>query len=148
MTFAVVGILGHFSKTILLFFLPQIINFLYSVPQLFHFVPCPRHRMPKYNSETDLLECSRTVFRTSELNIFGKFFYHLFKTLHIIQSTEDKDGLISTNNFTIINFTITLIGPTHEKKLTLYLMAFQVFCSILAFAIRYPLAEYFYKYDN
>lgn len=46
MTFAVVGILGHFSKTLLLFFLPQIINFLYSCPQLFKFVPCPRHRLP------------------------------------------------------------------------------------------------------
>lgn len=47
MTFAVVGILGHFSKTMLLFFLPQIINFLFSCPQLFHFVPCPRHRLPR-----------------------------------------------------------------------------------------------------
>ena len=26
----------------------QIANFLYSVPQLFHLVPCPRHRLPKY----------------------------------------------------------------------------------------------------
>jgi hypothetical protein len=50
MTFAVVGILGHFSKTVLLFFIPQVINFLYSVPQLFRLVPCPRHRMPKYVS--------------------------------------------------------------------------------------------------
>lgn len=47
MTFAVVGILGHFSKTMLLFFIPQIFNFLFSCPQLFHFVPCPRHRLPK-----------------------------------------------------------------------------------------------------
>lgn len=47
MTFAVVGILGHFSKTMLLFFLPQVINFVYSVPQLFHLVPCPRHRLPR-----------------------------------------------------------------------------------------------------
>ena len=48
MTFAVVGILGHFSKTMLLFFLPQIFNFIFSAPQLFHLVECPRHRMPKY----------------------------------------------------------------------------------------------------
>ena len=34
-TFAVVGILGHFSKTLLLFFIPQVINFLWSCPQLF-----------------------------------------------------------------------------------------------------------------
>ncbi|PVV04730.1 hypothetical protein BB560_000761 [Smittium megazygosporum] len=48
MTFAVAGILGHFSKTLLLFFLPQIVNFLYSIPQLFRLVPCPRHRMPNF----------------------------------------------------------------------------------------------------
>ncbi len=47
MTFAVVGILGHFSKTMLLFFIPQVVNFLYSCPQLFKFVDCPRHRLPK-----------------------------------------------------------------------------------------------------
>lgn len=47
MTFAVVGILGHFSKTMLLFFIPQVVNFVYSLPQLFHIIPCPRHRLPR-----------------------------------------------------------------------------------------------------
>jgi len=58
MTFAVTGILGHFSKTLLLFFLPQIFNFLYSVPQIFALfgLTCPRHRLPKYNPATDKLE--------------------------------------------------------------------------------------------
>lgn len=55
MAFAVVGILGHFSKTLLLFFLPQIFNFLYSVPQLFGLVPCPRHRLPRLDPKTGLL---------------------------------------------------------------------------------------------
>lgn len=48
MTFAVVGILSHFSKTVLLFFIPQIFNFIYSCPQLFRLVDCPRHRLPRY----------------------------------------------------------------------------------------------------
>ena len=48
MTLAVVGILGHFSKTVLLFFLPQLFNFALSLPQLFHLVDCPRHRMPRF----------------------------------------------------------------------------------------------------
>jgi UDP-N-acetylglucosamine--dolichyl-phosphate N-acetylglucosaminephosphotransferase len=34
MTFACTGILGHFSKTLLLFFIPQILNFLISLPQV------------------------------------------------------------------------------------------------------------------
>lgn len=32
--FASVGILGHFSKTLLLMFLPQIFNFVISIPQV------------------------------------------------------------------------------------------------------------------
>ena len=50
MSFAVVAILGHFSKTMLLFFMPQVFNFVFSVPQLFHLVPCPRHRLPRYDA--------------------------------------------------------------------------------------------------
>lgn len=57
MTFAVVGILGHFSKTLLLFFMPQIINFLLSVPQLFGVIWCPRHRLPYFEEENYKLEC-------------------------------------------------------------------------------------------
>lgn len=57
MTFAVVGILGHFSKTMLLFFIPQVLNFLYSLPQLFHVIPCPRHRLPRY--------CARATYNGS-----------------------------------------------------------------------------------
>lgn len=55
MTLAVAGILGHFSETLLLFFVPQILNFLYSLPQLFKIVPCPRHRLPRYEPSTGLL---------------------------------------------------------------------------------------------
>lgn len=47
MAFAIVGVLAHFSKTLLLFFIPQIFNFLFSTPQLFGLVPCPRHRVPR-----------------------------------------------------------------------------------------------------
>lgn len=144
MTFAVVAILGHFSKTALLFFIPQIINFLYSVPQLFHFIPCPRHRMPKYNPDTDLLESSKTIFRYSDLNVLGKIFAKLFKILHIIEWHEDKDGIVTSNNFTIINFVIKLYGPIHERNLTNVLIFLQICCSLIAFLIRYPLACYFY----
>ncbi|XP_073013343.1 uncharacterized protein [Typha latifolia] len=55
MAMAVVGILGHFSETLLLFFLPQVLNFLYSCPQLFKIIPCPRHRLPRFDPQTGLL---------------------------------------------------------------------------------------------
>ena len=57
MAFAVVGVLGHFSKTMLLFFIPQIMNFVLSLPQLFGVIHCPRHRLPKFNLRTYQLEC-------------------------------------------------------------------------------------------
>lgn len=146
MTFAVVGILGHFSKTLLLFFIPQVFNFLYSIPQLFHFVPCPRHRLPKYNSDTDLMECSRTQFRYSDLSMLGKLFVRVFKLLRIIQWSEDADGIVTTNNFTLINLTIVVCGPTQEGQLTQRLLLMQLICTCIAFTIRYPLAIYFYEY--
>lgn len=34
-----------------LLFLPQILNFVLSVPQLFGIVPCPRHRLPRFSQE-------------------------------------------------------------------------------------------------
>lgn len=145
-TFATVGILGHFSKTLLLFFIPQIINFIYSFPQLLQVVPCPRHRMPKYNPETNLLEVSKTVFKLNDLSFLGKFFVKLFRFFKIIKWEESADGIVTTNNFTIINFMILVFGPTHEKQLTNILIMFQILCSLLAFTIRYPLAIYFY--DN
>ncbi|KAF8104631.1 hypothetical protein N665_0170s0007 [Sinapis alba] len=55
MTMAVVGILGHFSETLLIFFLPQVLNFLLSLPQLAGIVKCPRHRLPKFDPATGLL---------------------------------------------------------------------------------------------
>lgn len=62
MSFAVAGILGHFSKTLLLFFLPQVLNFLYSIPQLLRIVECPRHRLPTPRPD-GLLEPSTFVLK-------------------------------------------------------------------------------------
>ncbi|EPQ31065.1 uncharacterized protein PFL1_01254 [Pseudozyma flocculosa PF-1] len=62
MVFSAVGILGHFSKTLLLFFAPQIFNFLLSCPQLFGLVPNPRHRVPRFDASTNSLYPSITEF--------------------------------------------------------------------------------------
>jgi len=56
MTFAMSAILAHFSEILLLFFIPQLINFIYSIPQLIGIVPCPRHRLPRFNRDTGKLE--------------------------------------------------------------------------------------------
>lgn len=55
---AVSGITGVYSKTLLLFFAPQVFNFVISLPQLFGVVVCPRHRVPTWNPKTNLLSNS------------------------------------------------------------------------------------------
>jgi len=58
MALAVAGILGHFSETLLIFLIPQVFNFAYSLPQLFKLVPCPRHRLPTLDPATGLLHAT------------------------------------------------------------------------------------------
>lgn len=94
MTLAVVGILGHFSEEILLFAAPQVFNFILSVPQLFKFVPCPRHRLPKFNDETGLREPSTFTFRYSQLGFLGRFIMRVYSALGfamIREATDDKN---------------------------------------------------------
>ncbi|XP_013178577.1 PREDICTED: UDP-N-acetylglucosamine--dolichyl-phosphate N-acetylglucosaminephosphotransferase [Papilio xuthus] len=143
MTFAVVGILSHFSKTVLLFFLPQIINFVYSVPQLFHIIPCPRHRLPKYSGETDLLQASRTLIDKKDLNAISKLIINVFSFFHLIDKVEDEVS-ITINNLTLINLFLIKLGPMSELRLTVSLLMFQTVCTCVAFLIRYPMASYFY----
>ncbi|XP_041889985.1 UDP-N-acetylglucosamine--dolichyl-phosphate N-acetylglucosaminephosphotransferase isoform X1 [Corvus kubaryi] len=147
MTFAVVGILGHFSKTMLLFFIPQVLNFLYSLPQLFHVIPCPRHRLPRLNTSTGKLEMSYSKFKTRSLSALGTNILKVVKILHVVdvRSGMDEDGeYTECNNMTLINFVIKLIGPTHERNLTLLLLLIQVLGSMIAFSIRYQLVRLFY----
>lgn len=50
-------------------FIPQLVNFLYSVPQLFGFFPCPRHRLTVYNKQTDQLTGVQTNMNLLNLSL-------------------------------------------------------------------------------
>ncbi|KAJ8895823.1 hypothetical protein PR048_001161 [Dryococelus australis] len=130
MTFAVVGILGHFSKMLLLFFIPQVINFVYSVPQLFHFIPCPRHRLPRYNASTDQVEMSKTKFRLSEQNVLGRVSIALLRLLHLVHLEEgvgEDAGYVECNNLTLLNLVLLWRGPMNEETLVRHLLALQLY---------------------
>lgn len=147
MTFAVVAILGHFSKTMLLFFIPQIANFLYSVPQLFRIIPCPRHRLPKYDVDSDKLHMSTTMIKVKDMNILSKIIVNLvsiFRLGHVTTSRVEETDYIIMNNLTLINFVIYVFGPMHEKRVVQVLMVIQVLGSCVAFLVRYQLAKIFY----
>lgn len=120
MTFAVLGIHGHFSKTLILLFIPQIINFLYSIPQLFKLLPCPRHRLPRIDSNTRLMYYSAFPCQSNE--------YKLFK----VSSNAEE-----CPNLTLICVILRICGPLHERQLCIYLLILQVVCSVITFYIRY-----------
>eukprot|EP00808_Paulinella_micropora_P024425 g36709.t1 len=151
MTFSVVGILGHFSKTMMLFFIPQVLNFLYSLPQLFRLLPCPRHRLPKLDPESGLLTTSKAVFMVSELSKTGRLVFHLLRRLHLVEvvtlpkEKTHKEAQVAMSNLTLINFILMCCGPTHEARLTIYVLSFQVACSAFAFLIRYGLVHFFFE---
>lgn len=147
MTFAVVAILGHFSKTLMLFLIPQVINFLYSLPQILHILPCPRHRLPKYNSNIDKVEMSLVKVKACELNAVGRIlikFTKVLNVLHVKEYCENGSDYVEFNNLTLINYALKIFGPLHERTLTCVILGFQIFCSCIAFTIRYPLALLFY----
>jgi UDP-N-acetylglucosamine--dolichyl-phosphate N-acetylglucosaminephosphotransferase len=72
MTLAMAGVLGHFSKTLMMFFAPQILNFAISLPQLFNtrWLPCPRHRLPRFNAESGKLEAIKTNWTLINLFLY------------------------------------------------------------------------------
>ncbi|KAF6031889.1 DPAGT1 [Bugula neritina] len=147
MAFAVISILGHFSKTMLLFFVPQIINFLYSAPQIFHILPCPRHRLPSVNRETGLLEMSKMKTKSSDIGRLGWVVINVLSPLGLLsveELQEKGDKYIQFNNMTIINLAIKFCGPIYERNLSLVLLFIQVLCSVLALVIRLHVAKYFY----
>jgi UDP-N-acetylglucosamine--dolichyl-phosphate N-acetylglucosaminephosphotransferase len=124
MTFAVIGIHSHFSKTLLLLFLPQTFNFLYSIPQLFKILPCPRHRLPRIDTKTGLMYYSAFPCEKSQ--------YKLFK---ISNDAEECP------NCTLICLVLRLTGPISERSLCITLLFLQAASSALAFYIRYSLLE-------
>mmetsp|Transcript_24020 Transcript_24020/g.27412 ORF Transcript_24020/g.27412 Transcript_24020/m.27412 type:complete len:471 (-) Transcript_24020:102-1514(-) len=131
MVFAVVGILGHFSKTLLLFFIPQVINFIWSIPQLFKLVPCPRHRLPKFNAKTGLMEPSTFECKPHE--------YRWLKFL----SNGNKNGT-EVANMTVINLFLQIFGPMSEGNLCTALLVGQILCCSLGLFFRYNLAQVFF----
>nr|XP_002130460.1 UDP-N-acetylglucosamine--dolichyl-phosphate N-acetylglucosaminephosphotransferase-like [Ciona intestinalis] len=148
MSFAVVGILGHFSKTMILFFIPQVANFLYSIPQLFRWIPCPRHRLPKFNADTGLLDMSKVYFKDSEQNFLGRLILRVGEKVKMVdlKLNVGEDGqYIECNNLTLNNFLLKILGPMPEQSLTLLLLCVQTFCTGVAFFIRYYISSFFYN---
>ncbi|KAI6114113.1 hypothetical protein F5141DRAFT_1104313 [Pisolithus sp. B1] len=149
MAFSVVGIQGHFSKTLLLFFIPQIFNFVLSCPQIFGLVPCPRHRVPRFDPDTNLLHPSTAQFSQPPSRL-TTLILRAFASLRLtrLKFHSSNGTIIEATNLTILNFLLVNLGPMNEKRLVQTLMAVQVSGSVLAFAVRYGLAGLLYDGDR
>jgi UDP-N-acetylglucosamine--dolichyl-phosphate N-acetylglucosaminephosphotransferase len=143
MTLAAACILGHYSKTMLFFLVPQIINFLISLPQLFKLIPCPRHRLPKINLIDGMLYPS-SFSLTPENVKTNQFILKIFKILKIISIQKEEEELI-VSNFTILNMILVWVGPVKEVHLAIIFLFLQTaFCSI-ALLGRHYFANFLFK---
>ena len=148
MVFAVVGILGHFSKTLLLLFIPQIFNFIYSSPQLFRLIPCPRHRLPRFNARTGLLEPSVTQWQHPPAKSVAKLL-RLLHHLCLLRVEENRNGeIVESTNFTILNLWLVWSGPMREDRLAMGILAMQTLCGLLGLFVRHKLALWVFSQDN
>jgi len=129
--------------------MPQIFNFLLSCPQLFGLVPCPRHRVPRYDATTNLLHPSKALFLTPPSRL-STFVLRLSSAFGLTELTlhPNTGNILEANNLTILNFFLLRLGPMDEKKLVKVLMCSQVAGSILGFIIRYALAWLVYDGDR
>jgi UDP-N-acetylglucosamine--dolichyl-phosphate N-acetylglucosaminephosphotransferase len=169
MALACMAILGHFGKTLPLLLLPQIFNFLYSLPQLLKVYPCPRHRLPDYDARTDTMRPSGF-----ELDVGGAAAAAVApaapaaaaagasSALPGAGAARRRSGSVSRaaaaaaepaavaapkrrrmDNFTLINLVLRVCGPMHERTLTNALLALQVVSCGLGLGLRYYLQSLF-----
>jgi UDP-N-acetylglucosamine--dolichyl-phosphate N-acetylglucosaminephosphotransferase len=148
MVFAVVGILGHFSKTLLLLFIPQLFNFVYSAPQLLRIIECPRHRLPRFNARTGLLEPSVTEWPYPPKPLIGMVLKVMDK-LKLVKITVNKEGqIVENSNLTILNLWLVWFGPKREDRLALEIVCMQIVCGLLGLFVRHRLALLVFRSDN
>jgi UDP-N-acetylglucosamine--dolichyl-phosphate N-acetylglucosaminephosphotransferase len=148
MVFAVVGILGHFSKTLLLLFIPQMFNFLYSCPQLFHIIPCPRHRLPKFNTLTGLLENSVTEWPVPPSPVIAMALHLLHRLRLVGIKTNENGDITESTNLTLLNLWILWFGPMKENRLALSIVLLQTVCGLIALFARHQMALLVFPADN
>ncbi|KAL5612161.1 hypothetical protein BROUX41_000295 [Berkeleyomyces rouxiae] len=150
MVFAVVGILGHFSKTLGLLLIPQLFNFAFSTPQIFGLVPCPRHRLPRLNTGSGLLEPSVTPWSPARQPIAPvAAALRLLAALRCVSISLDKEGnFVETSNLTLLNLWLVMRGPMREDRLALEVTMLQLVVGLCGLFVRHKLALLVFQADN
>ena len=108
---------------------------------------------PRFNEATGLLEPSR--FSLSKTGPLGKLIVAVLVALRIVRrypasAAAHKKGAVSAvnadevSNLTLINCLLVWFGPMHERTVTILVMLLQVLGTLVALAVRYPLASTLY----
>lgn len=168
MVLATCGVLGHYSKTLLLFFLPQIANFVLSCPQLFGLVPCPRHRVPDVDAHGALRPSSTRLAEPRTQAPWRRrltaVVLAVLERLRLAQCLRSADGTVAgVTNLSLLNALLVLRGVrlaeattdasgalrttaqrgsphVSERQLWYLVLTAQVLGSTIAFLVRYQLA--------
>lgn len=148
MVFAIDAILGHFSKTLLLLLIPQIFNFIYSTPQLFHVIPCPRHRLPHLNSRTLLLEPSRAKFEKQPPQVIRSVIRLLHQVRLLDATFDEKNQIVDCSNLTVLNLSLVWFGPMKEDRLAWSVVTAQLVTGAMGLLIRHRMALWIFDTDN
>lgn len=100
--------------------------FIYIVSLIYYWLTFFFYR---FNPDTGLLGMSYSVFKMSDLHPLGKLILSVFSLLRLVTVEEgvgeDKKST-RVNNLTLINFVIKVLGPLHERTLTIIIMGIQV----------------------
>ncbi|PKS08825.1 hypothetical protein jhhlp_003434 [Lomentospora prolificans] len=119
---------------------------------VFGLVPCPRHRLPKFNARTGLLEPSVTTW-DPENNVQPRAYVapvlHLLARFRLLKVTlDDKGRFLETSNFTLLNLWLVIRGPMREDRLAAEVTALQFVAGALGLFARHRLALLVFKEDN
>jgi UDP-N-acetylglucosamine--dolichyl-phosphate N-acetylglucosaminephosphotransferase len=82
--------------------------------------------------------------KKGEVHPLGRLILKIFQLFKLARVVEGDEGEVEVNNLTLINLMLLWKGPTHEEALTRTLLLVQIFGTLVAFTIRYPLASVFY----
>ena len=101
----------------------------------------------RYDQSTNKLYTSIAEFKEASVKkpvLYVLKLLNKLKLCDLVENSGEDGTCYQINNLTVINLMLVWSGPLHEASLTKRLLILQVFSSIVAFLIRYPLARLFF----
>jgi len=97
--------------------------------------------MPQYDQETKKVGISWTDMKKEKMGRLARLIVWVLEKLRLIDVQRKKKEIL-INNLTLLNFILRITGPLPESRLTIIALSIQIFFSLCAFFIRYPLLHF------